>query len=577
MRKLMAVCVLGLLGAAAFPAAAQEPEKAERDSTLDRGELPREVASEVVDLFNGPTALRAFGRLEIAPDRVVEGDVAVLNGPLVIAGHVTGRVVAVNADVILRPTARVEGDLLVVGGAVEGREVGFIGGDIRVYRQALPYHQDGDRIVAERGTDDEEERVWDRWRRRHRRSTSKLTLASASTYNRVEGLPIFLGPQVRQMTGFGTVSFDALGIVRTADNFRWDPENVGHRVRGEVRVGRDAGFALGGRAFDIVDGVESWQLTDTEVGLASFFLHRDYRDYFNRHGASGYLRLHASDESHLTLSYGNEWWASRRDRDPWTIARNSQTWRPNPQMDDGRFHVANATLRIDTRNDEQDPWAGWFITADYELGSGHTVFLGPTSPGVRDEQHDVDYQRAFLDLRRYNRLSPDGQLNVRLVLGGWVAGDELPLQRRFSVGGAGTLPGFDFRRPDSSEDDVFQCGIGAALPGHPAQCERMALVQAEYRGDLHFGLLDWDWDEGRSWGVSADATWIVFADAGRGWLVGPRQGDLVYPSDAMPDLKTFQTDVGIGLEAGVLGLYLAKSVSDSREPANFFVRVRHRF
>ena len=69
----------------------------------------------------------------------------------------------------------------------------------------------------------------------------------------------------------------------------------------------------------------------------------------------------------------------------------------------------------------------------------------------------------------------------------------------------------------------------------------------------------------------------LFADAGRGWLVGARQGALVYPRDGFPALGSFRTDVGVGLEAGVIGLYLAKAVSDSREPANFFVRVRHRF
>jgi hypothetical protein len=577
MRKVMCACALGLLWvAAARPAGAQQRDTTQRDSTLDRDELPREVAREVTDLFNGPTALRAFGRLEIAEERRVEGDVAVLNGPLVIAGHVTGRVVAVNADVILRSTARIDGELLVVGGALEGKDVGFVGGDIRVYRQALPYHQDGDRIIADRGNADEDDRVWERWRRRHRRSSSKLTLASASTYNRVEGLPIYLGPQLRQQTSFGSFSLDALGVFRTADDFRWDSENVGHRLRAEVRLGRDAGIALGGRAYDIVEGVETWHLTDTEVGLASFFLHRDYRDYFNRHGVSGYAKLFAGEASDLTVSYGNEWWASRRDRDPWTITRNSQTWRPNPQMDDGRFHVGNATLRIDTRNDEKDPWAGWFVTADYEIGSGRQISVGPTSTGVRQMEPVVDYQRVLLDLRRYNRLSPEGQLNMRVVLGGWIAGDELPLQRRFSVGGPGTLPGYDFRRPKGG-DDVFQCGGVGAPPGHPAQCERIALAQAEYRGDLHFELFDWEEDDGRHWGVSSDATWIVFADAGRGWLVGPEQGELVYPRDAFPALGTFRTDVGIGFEAGVLGLYIAKSVTDSREPANFFVRVRHRF
>jgi hypothetical protein len=80
------------------------------------------------------------------------GDVAVLRGPLTIAGHVTGSVLAVNSDVLLRPTARIDGQLLVVGGEVEGRNASRVDGAIRIYRQSLAYREDGQRIVA---TDEE--------------------------------------------------------------------------------------------------------------------------------------------------------------------------------------------------------------------------------------------------------------------------------------------------------------------------------------------------------------------------------------------------------------------------------------
>src|SRR5260221_5921895 len=81
--------------------------------------LPRDVAREVVALFNATQALRTTTRLVIDSARTVLGDVAVLNGPVMIAGHVTGRVLAINADVILTRDARIEGDLLVEGGEAD--------------------------------------------------------------------------------------------------------------------------------------------------------------------------------------------------------------------------------------------------------------------------------------------------------------------------------------------------------------------------------------------------------------------------------------------------------------------------
>src|SRR4051812_47924053 len=105
----------------------------ERAATLDRTGLPNDVANEATRLFNATTALRTTVRTQIEKDSVIEGDVAVLHGPLLISGRVKGRVVAINSDVLLAPTAHIDGDLLVVGGEVEGRHTAFIGGEIRIY------------------------------------------------------------------------------------------------------------------------------------------------------------------------------------------------------------------------------------------------------------------------------------------------------------------------------------------------------------------------------------------------------------------------------------------------------------
>jgi hypothetical protein len=212
----------------------------------------------------------------------------------------------------------------------------------------------------------------------------------------------------------------------------------------------------------------------------------------------------------------------------------------------------------------------------------------------------VAYTRGFLDLRRYNRVSAEGQLNLRLVFGGWLGGDPLPLQRRLSLGGAGTLPGFDFRdRLDGGANPLTCSTPTPPLPGglvfiepigRPAQCERIALAQVEYRGDLTISIGGgWEEDEGderprrRRWhhlGFRRVAQWVVFADAGRGWLVTETANvpeELREGRGSFPRLDTFETDVGAGLDFGVVGFFLAKSTSDTDEPLNFFVRLRHRF
>jgi hypothetical protein len=189
-------------------------------------------------------------------------------------------------------------------------------------------------------------------------------------------------------------------------------------------------------------------------------------------------------------------------------------------------------------------------------------------------------------------VSPDAQLNFRAVIGGWMSGDPLPLERRLSVDGPGATPGYGFRTL-RNEEDLGTCNLTAGIPGQPALCDRIALVQAEYRGDLHFDFHP-DWEsqsepgigEGMSGGRAQrararhfhrDGTWVVFADAGRGWLVGTPSGTMTYASGRIPSFDTFRTDLGAGLDFGGVGLYLAKAMSSPGEPLRVFVRLHHRF
>jgi hypothetical protein len=179
-------------------------------------------------------------------------------------------------------------------------------------------------------------------------------------------------------------------------------------------------------------------------------------------------------------------------------------------------------------------------------------------------------------------------LNFRVVLGGWLGGDPLPLERRLSVDGPGVMPGYGFRG-SSSGPDLGTCNVGGVYPGQPALCDRIALLQAEYRGDLHFDFHpDWESHDdavsddekasppSRAHHFHRDGTWVVFADAGRGWLVGTGADTLTYAKDQMPPFSTFRTDLGAGIDFGGVGFYFAKAMT-ANEPVRWFIRLRHRF
>ena len=54
-------------------------------------------------------------------------------------------------------------------------------------------------------------------------------------------------------------------------------------------------------------------------------------------------------------------------------------------------------------------------------------------------------------------------------------------------------------------------------------------------------------------------------------------GDGQYRSGDLPPLHTFRTDIGTGIDFGGIGFFIAKSVTNADERANFVVRARRRF
>ena len=566
----------------------QDPERAQR-----LGGVPREVALEVTAVWNAPATRRVRGNFALAPTDTVRGDLAVLGGRAQLAGVVTGQVVVLNGDASLVDGARIERALTVIGGSFESPERPQVGGEIRVWTAAYRYREVGDTLVPELDFLGR----WSRWTRDDERSTgittgraeggakSDLLVTTAHTYNRVEGLPIYVGPRFRARSGNTRVHAEVVGIFRTGDALTWTRENLGHRVLFEVRQGNRAGVAIGGRLFDEVDAVEKWQLTDTEVGLNTVLFTRDYRDYWQRHGGQGYVSLFAGRGSELRASYGEERWSSRRARNVPSIVNDDVPWRVNPLADEGVMTLLTVSGTFDTRNSPKDPRAGWYLRGEYERGDGRLIRVWVPFVGAEDEEPAVAYSRALLDLRRYNRLGPNGSLNMRAVLGGWINGDPLPAQRRFSVSGLDALPGFDFRR-QLNDTDVGTCAVGDeqsyTARGRPSLCDRMALLQVEWKGDFRVNLFGDEDDLGdRRWVFSrlkADGAWVVFANSGRGWLVGRRDTDaLLYPKGTVPGIRTWRTDLGGGFDFGTFGVYVAQAVSERGLSPNVYLRLGRRF
>ena len=336
----------------------------------------------------------------------------------------------------------------------------------------------------------------------------------------------------------------------------------GSAIHGQVTLnaGPDRSLRIGGRVYDEIDPVESWQLSDAEVGLATLFLHRDYEDYYGRHGAMGYVGFNLNATTTFSVSYADERWSSRPDRDPFSLFRNTSDWRFNPNVDDGLFHIAGAHFGLDTRNDESDPWAGWYLTADVEEGVGVVTSFGPRTNGSTPiaPPSGVNVQLSPRVPSMHGGTTASVRLSSSICGSCSLAGSRAincPWSNASQSAARGRCPGFDFRNPGAGAD-VATCSAGPNVPpGSPAQCERIALAQLEFRHDLRVGLAD------LVRGVPLDGAWIVFADAGRGWLVGYTRWLTDVPRIDTASIDDVSSRRRRGHRARPFGFYIAQPLS----------------
>ena len=531
------------------------------------------VAREAVDFFNDGSTTRIFGSFTVSSDESVNGDLAVYNGPLRVSGTIRGDIVVINGDLQLARTAVIRGAVLVVGGSITGLTRARVDGNTRVYRSAARVTRVGDRLELR------EAQRHPITRRARRRSgftdaAASLVLSTGGTYNRVEGLPIHLGPRLEWRT-LGSPHFrvQALAILRTAGGLDSLSDDVGYRADVDWNVGGRSPVTIGGSVFDVVAPIESWQLQDEEVGFAALLWHRDHRDYYLKKGYAGRVTVEPMIGFEISVEVGRHEDTSIAARDPWTPFRGDQTWRPNPAIDEGTFTTIVGSIQYDSRPYRDSPSSGWFIRAEWERGISDDVVPQDLPVAIRSPlpaNQNYTYDRVFLDLRRYERLGWNGQLSLRVVGAGTVGqNDPLPIQRRLSLGGPDPMPGFAFRQ--------FACNAAVGGLAQPALCDRMVLFQAEYRGNLSFSTSSrarrrnrhrtthnrwmdfWDWDD---WFWFDGPTVVFFGDAGSGWI------------DGGPN--TFEGDVGAGLELGSVGLYAAKALK-SGESLRLSLRLHRRF
>ena len=525
--------------------------------------LTAEDAAAIAGFYNRPETTRLVGEARIARGATVTGGLAVLGGPVRLAGTVEGDVVVINGDLLLAPDARVVGAATVVGGRVAG-DAASVEGPVVVFPEALRFRQEGGRLLALPPDDGS----WLGAPQPIGFGTVELNLAVDGSYNRVEGLPVRAGPRLTLGRSNPTV-LDAQIIYRTQSGLRVHPDELGYDVGLEQYLGGHRSLRLGIVRHRVVDPIETRGLGDNENSLSTFVLHRDYRDHYHRRGWRLYLayagRARPLD---LALEYRDEAHGSLPPRTPWSLLDNDAPWRPQPLVAEGDLQTLLGRLRWDSRNEPSDPSAGWLVNVELEQGlEGDLAILERGAAPELVQQRDVEseFTRALIDVRRYLRLGPRTRLSLRAMAEGSADDGALPPQRQHVLGGEGSLPGYQRLGLDCGARD------GPLVDGFFPYygCDRVLLFQAELRyAVLGGGRLSLGRQLGLDFDLITTPELVLFADAGRAWI---EEESL----DGRGSLGTgsLRADAGIGIRVGRVGFYLATPLTEGGDGVNFFVRL----
>ncbi len=537
---------------------------------------PIEVVQELIDIYNDSATTRLAGNFILPTGSQARAHLALYRGILRVAGTVEGPVTVINGDLVIPAGGVITGDVLVVGGRFTILPGGRHTGRRRVYRESAPVFRSPVGLLAFRPPPQSLAEIASaRTSFQAGRIRTTLSLETGRTYNRIEGLPIIVGPTFTLPTLGGTEGkLDAQVIFRTAGDQTGVRDEFGYTLRSEWIFSGTIAGGLGGQLYSVIESVEQQPLSSGESGWSAFLLSRDYRDYFETRGGEIYGWLDPSSHLHLEAGWRRDQERSVRVADPARLFRNNEPWRPNPLIDDGHYSTFRFRADVDTRNNKQAPTTGWLIQGEIERSSSDDASPVALPSEVRrpiPTFRDYRFTRIGFDVRRYSQFSPSSRVNLRVVGGGWLAGDPLPLQRRVSLGGPDLLPGSGFR--------AITCAPATFVnAAQPALCDRYLATQIEVRTRIHIGLthlLAGQTFYGLDRLLSLDeADIVIFGNAGHGWLTGEGPGRV--PNNRIPRFGEWRKDVGVGIDTGSLGLYLAKSVSNS-DPVRFTVRLERRF
>jgi cytoskeletal protein CcmA (bactofilin family) len=564
--KLQSRLSLVMLLAAFFLTASTAQSKKNDSPALDNGEsVGQRIGYIVEDVINSiqktisgrsddeftkksaRSSVRAKNLSANETDVIVDEDTSVTyEGNTVIEKSDT-----VNSNVIVKAGTltvygRINGDVLVVGGDLKIRDNAYIRGNVKIINGEVTKDDDAVVVGYIDKTSSRKEKAYREETKDFRRASTRLNAnwVPETTnfdnflfrYNRVEGLFLGAGSEKRYYWD-GQKLYSLYGSV--GYGFK------SHNWRGNLGLSRQFAFD-DGQLFEfeieghsLTDSKENWLIGLGENTGAAFFIHEDFRDYFQRNGF-GVNVGYAVQQDYLTAQvkagYLSDEYTSMTNQTEWSLFGGNKVFRLNPLINEGMMRSFVGSAGLSTVTTTIYGPEGWSIHGTAEVAK-------------KNLKSDFEFNQYVGDLRRFQPLGRYENLNVRARVGS--SEGALPIQKAFDMGGLGTIPAFPFK----GETGNRMLLVNAEL-----------IVNGDFLGDLDF------WPSG----LLREVNFVVFSDAG---LVRTMPATAQW-SEGFDNIRfsDFQNDVGVGIgtRSGTFRIAFVWR-TDRSEPARLIFRFARPF
>jgi outer membrane protein assembly factor BamA len=335
--------------------------------------------------------------------------------------------------------------------------------------------------------------------------------------------------------GFEGVAFDRTGFGHTFVggyvSYKFGRDHTGFSLGIERPLLDKARLFVGAEAHDLTASDDLWRLSTAEQSLVAIGFKNTFRDYYRRRGTQVHAGIRPDPNQELVASWRWDRHEPLQNGTNFSFFRDSQTFRPNAETAEGDLHAVVLAYTYDSRGVGgtrpaaaferhlvDDPFRGTRWQAYGWRVDWTSEIAGRATGG------DYTFDRHILHARAYVPLLPRQSIAARVIAG--FSHGELPLERRFAIGGVGTVHGYAFKE---------------------AAGGRMTLLNAEYRLDL-----TGDWRSSRRGFLRA----LFFFDVGR------------VDRPVAPSTADWLTGIGAGLQTGPFRLefgYRANAIPRSRQ------------